>query len=1007
MRYFLYIFLLSGIFSQSWYNHPELVWKTYETEHFIFHYHEGTENTVKEAAIVAENIYKPITDYYDFRPKSKTTIVIKDTDDFANGTAYYYDNKLEIWALPLDFDLRGSHRWLQNVITHEFTHIVQIGKSMKASTRIPALYLQGFSYEKEKRDDVLYGFPNTMFSIPIPGVAVPPWLAEGTAQYMNPSLSYDFWDSHRDMLLRDLTINNKLLSLNEMNSFGKKGIGSEAVYNQGFSFSNYLIQEFGEDVLPNISNILSSSTFSINKAIHKATSFYGYDLYLKWIDYLKDDYNKKLTNVRNNNVKGTIIEGEGTTNLYPKWSPDGSKIAFLSNKKNDYFGQTDLFIYDLKDSISKKIISGAKYAPTWINDSVLVFSMRSAPNENGSKFFDLYQITIVDLEDDYFTNNKEQLIKLTSGSRLRSPSYNKENNLIAAISTIDGQSNIFVSEFDFENQLFSYPAESFTNFTQLTNFENQEYIASLNWDNEGNLLLDVIIDHGRDIYKFDIGNKKITKLLDTADDIRNPVFYKNQIYFSQDYNGIFNISFMDKEGNSKFLTNVFGGAFMPDFKDNKLVYSIYSDGGYKISVTDNLVEISNEVIGYIDYNKPNMTNMKYDNKVDLSENTMDYNSDMSELHIVPRVMIDYNTTKYGLYMFSDDMIGDVSLFSGLSINDIKDIDAFLMFDYKKFKPTLYFNFYWATRHTKQKFDYFNINGELVPNIRINNDVNYQIFSSDIGLRFPTLKHKVWLSYGYNNYKQNIFQLAYQDFISNGENQTITIFGKLGFDYFEGHNLSIKVSNQKIKPHFLGNMLPNNGYFYDLKIGYEFNYFMDGFSLDEEYGTYGANLKPNHTSRAEFDFSYFTQINKPIFVELSTKIGILSNKNIDDFFYFFGGGLPGIKGYTFYESSLTGSGLWINSIYTRTLLLDKNYFNFKDFITFNKLSLGLVGQCGNAYNNNFDLFLDEFKFSSGLELRAKGYLFYGYPLALTLEHHFAISDSSETQGKTYVKLLFDF
>ena len=89
------------------------------------------------------------------------------------------------------------------------------------------------------------------------------------------------------------------------------------------------------------------------------------------------------------------------------------------------------------------------------------------------------------------------------------------------------------------------------------------------------------------------------------------------------------------------------------------------------------------------------------------------------------------------------------------------------------------------------------------------------------------------------------------------------------------------------------------------------------------------------------------------------------------------------------------------------MLDRDYLNFKDFITFNKLSLGLVGQCGNVYDEDFDLFLDEFKFSSGLELRAKGYLFYGYPLALTLEHHFAIGDSNETQGKTYMKLLFDF
>ena len=79
MRYFLYILLVSSIFSQSWYNHPELIWKTYETDHFIFHYHEGTERTVSEAALVAENIYKPITDYYDFSPKTKTTIVIKDS----------------------------------------------------------------------------------------------------------------------------------------------------------------------------------------------------------------------------------------------------------------------------------------------------------------------------------------------------------------------------------------------------------------------------------------------------------------------------------------------------------------------------------------------------------------------------------------------------------------------------------------------------------------------------------------------------------------------------------------------------------------------------------------------------------------------------------------------------------------------------------------------------------------------------------------------------------------
>ena len=78
-----------------------------------------------------------------------------------------------------------------------------------------------------------------------------------------------------------------------------------------------------------------------------------------------------------------------------------------------------------------------------------------------------------------------------------------------------------------------------------------------------------------------------------------------------------------------------------------------------------------------------------------------------------------------VYLFSNDMIDHVSLFGSFSINKIKDVDASLMFNYKKLYPTFYFNFFWATRHTEQNFDYLNINGELIPNITINNDVNYQ------------------------------------------------------------------------------------------------------------------------------------------------------------------------------------------------------------------------------------------------------------------------------------------
>ena len=975
--------------AQSWYNHSELIWKTFETKHFIFYYHEGTEKTVSEAAFVAEKIYKPITEYYDFYPETKTAIVIKDTDDISNGTAFYYDNKLEIWSHPLDFDLRGSHRWLQNVITHEFTHIIQIGSAMKASTRFPAFYIQGFTYEDEKRDDVLYGYPNSMFSIPIPGVAVPPWVAEGTAQYMSPDLYYDFWDSHRDMLLRDLTLNNKLLSFHEMNSFGKKGIGGEAVYNQGFSFSNYLSDRFGSQILPKISNILSSKTFSINKAIFESTDskYNGYTLYSDWVKKLNEDYNQKLENVYNNSIEGDIIQSKGTTNLFPKWSPNGDKIAFISNQDNDYFGQTDLFIYSFKDSTKIKLIPGAKYAPSWVNDSTLIFTLRSEPNKHGSRYFDIYKMSL----------NQKEPDQLTEGMRFRSPCYNQENNLIAAISTVDGLSDIYVSDLDS------------IDFVKMTNFNNQEYISSINWNNN-KILMDVVSDHGRDIYELNLDTEVLTKIIDESNDIRNPVFDGETLYFSQDYNGIFNIGYQNG-GEFKFLTNVFGGAFMPDIQNGRMVYSLYKNGGYKISIIDNLEDIETNVIGYTDYDKNKVSHLEVPTDLDFDKTSKPYSGDMSELHIVPRVMLDYNTLKYGVYVFSDDIVGTTSLFGGFSINEVSDVDAMLMLEYKKFNPTLYFNFFWASRNTEQKFDYYTIDGLPVDNIDIRNDVEYHLFSSDLGMRFPNFNCKFWLNYNYTIYNQKIFQAVTQEFINNGEEEQKFGYAKLGFDYYKGHTLSLRTLKKKIKPHFLGHMLTDNGYIFDLTFSYEWNSFIEGISLNEDYGTYGANLEPNNTFRLNFLFTKFDNFKDIIFIENSFRLDLITDKKVDDFFYFFGGGMPGLKGYTFYDSNLTGWSFIMHSIYFRKLLLNSQYLSFKDFIGFNKLSLGFVTQGGYMFvAEGEDISPDkDFKFSSGIELRSKGFLFYGYPAAVTLEHHYPISNCNTwwKEGKTYIKFLFDF
>ena len=141
---------VSSGFAQDDFIHPELKWYTIETKHFYIDYHDGEERTAQMVAKIAEEMYGPVTSLYHHEPTQKVSFVIFDNDDYSNGETYFFDNKIDIWASNLDFALRGTHNWLRNVVTHEFTHDVELQTAMKFGRQIPAIYLQWLGYEAER-----------------------------------------------------------------------------------------------------------------------------------------------------------------------------------------------------------------------------------------------------------------------------------------------------------------------------------------------------------------------------------------------------------------------------------------------------------------------------------------------------------------------------------------------------------------------------------------------------------------------------------------------------------------------------------------------------------------------------------------------------------------------------------------------------------------------------------------------------------------------------------------
>ncbi|MFQ5676260.1 MAG: biopolymer transporter Tol, partial [bacterium] len=330
---FIYAFQLLYFVPRSFsqpedYNHPELKWFTIETEHFFVHFHDGAERTGKVVAKIAEEVYDPVTSLYDYRPASKFHFIIRDHDDYSNGAAFFYDNKLEIWASAMDFELRGTHNWLRNVVTHEFTHMIQLQSARKITQRIPAFYFQAIGYEDDRREDVLHGGPNIIASYPLAMTVIPGWFAEGVAQYQLPGLGYETWDSHRDMILRTAALDDRLYSYTELGVFGKNSLGNEKVYNQGFAFVSYLAETYGLDTFRKVSqNMKGFFRLTLDGALKKATGKNATDLYADWIQQIKSDYSAQTQAIVANQVEGRFIESKGSANLYPVWSPDGTKVA--------------------------------------------------------------------------------------------------------------------------------------------------------------------------------------------------------------------------------------------------------------------------------------------------------------------------------------------------------------------------------------------------------------------------------------------------------------------------------------------------------------------------------------------------------------------------------------------------------------------------------------------------------------------------------------------------------
>jgi Tol biopolymer transport system component len=999
------------------YDYPQnhLKWFTIETDHFLVHFQEGNERPAKVTAAIAEEVYPDVTGLYGYEPDSKVSIVLNDRLDYSNGAAYFFDNKIEIWLPSLDTPFRGTHTWLRTVITHEFVHIVQIQAALKQNRRWPATYLQWLTYEDVRRPDVLYGYPDGIATLPFANLSMPAWLAEGTAQYDRAHLHYDHWDTHRDMLLRTRILAGQEFSLDQMGTFSSKtSIERETIYNHGFAFTHWMAETYGEDILRTITQALAQpGAHDVSEAIRTATGTDGRSLHNRWITDMRTRYGAALAG--RTFTTTSMLEPEGFLNQMPIPSPDGTRIAYLSNKGDDN-ARLKLYIRNLQDGRetavadlgatdgdmptlscgfhAKPVLTRIGGSHDFSPDGTLIAYVRIRETRFGESYSDIHIHTL--------GTNASRDRRITTAGRVQDVSWHPDGRHLIAVRIGDGTANLV------------QVALSDGTITPLTANRHGEQVYGPVVHSDGRRVLFSFSDAGpRDIRLLDLADSRIQTLkTHPVIDHRDASWNGDRILYSSDADGIFNIHELDPQtGESRQVTSVPGGAFQPRaLADGRIVMSTFQWDGYKIALALP-ADAGDQPI----YERPFDRNAFVMNRPDVNDRDTGipdsairrYEDTFTSFSFFPAVRVDQYTkaygassdllmrgrfgdvgrnlwrdTKAGVYVASREMIDRFSLFGGVmvgpgsrdgaSISDIvsMDRDAFLIAEYRglpfirrSWSPTVSIELFNIRRNVTDglKIEEFPCTACLPDTTGV--DIAYDVWEGRISLISKLNRYSLLeLAYAHSPYR-----VSTESFFSR---ELKGVIGGSTSRYFVGNTYSASYTFNLEQPYRHSDIAPQ-GIRATLRYQYQPSQLLDGYEIKGGALVPDYNAFRMHTVQAEVRYGFGLWDRK---WRIHSRFHTHLNPNDEYFFLDYIGGFPGMRSYPYF--ALGGNTTWFGSLSWNVPIRNGITKQVRQF-TLDKVWARVFAELGNAWDTPLAIG-DGLKSGLGLELRASLNSHYLFP-----------------------------
>ncbi|MDA8100798.1 MAG: BamA/TamA family outer membrane protein [Nitrospiraceae bacterium] len=542
---------------------PSFVWTTLETPHFLIHYHQGGEEIAQRAAVLAEDIHSRLAPRLRWEPKDRTQLVLIDSTDFANGSAFPipYNAVTVFLTQPLGepgVGLSSYDDWLRMVITHEYTHILQLDQTRGGPDLLQ--YVLGRIY-----------FPN-LFQ--------PMWMIEGLATYEETEQTTGGRGRSpaTDMVLRMAVLEDAFPDLAQASVVPDFWPGGQVPYLFGEEFTRYLVERYGREKVAEISTTYSgrNAPFLVTSTGTRVLGERYDDLWEEWKASLRSKYGKQAEEVRAGGVTASQqLTRKGFVAIAPSLSPDGTRIAYAVSDA-DSFPHLSVMNRDgsndhlLVENLFPFGASGT--ATSWDPAGKRIYYTKLEVRRNVDLYNDIYWA-----DPD---TGKEH--RLTRGMRARDPFVSPDGKSVVFVTNRMGKTRLASLELDPKK---AYRPDDVVFLTE----ESANQYATPRISPDGSLIAVSVWQPGgnTDIWLLDRSGAKIAEIAsDRAYDF-SPVWSSDgkYLYFSSDRSGIFNIYAYDRETKViSQVTNVVGGAAypapMPDGKS--LVFASYSSKGFDI-----------------------------------------------------------------------------------------------------------------------------------------------------------------------------------------------------------------------------------------------------------------------------------------------------------------------------------------------------------------------------------------------------------------------------------------